>query len=894
MATPTKEASVVTNPGGTGSSIVPTLPSHQANDEIEIWVTKTGNAAWSAPAGWTIRHQVNSPGSASTSTQGTLLYRRVLSTDSLPLSSPTCNLGATVTRHAIARTIRGADIEGVYTTPSWNATAIGSGTANPIRPASVTTPAPEMLVTHYYCQRLATNAPEPTGYTEDQQVITSGTLVSNVSQKNVADQATILSNQDASPTSGGRWAAVITCAPSIDYPYYRSGSQATATGTSVAPTKPTGTTNSDQRGNKDVMIATVEAAGTPDVSAQDTGLWQEIPIWDGFTSGNGTSVKKYWCHATANPNMTFERSTSGEISVCITTYYNCHQTNPIGNSDADPRASSTTSTWDALNRSNSKALVQATCVADGTPSFTSPTGWIERMDGLGIACSDQTYAIADVTGADSFTLSAASPTLVGLVEVVGVASEGSSGLTLSFSETIANLADAQALGYGLLHTDNAANLADSAGLGYGLSILGDVLSLSDGSLQILGHGTSFADSIDNLADALLLLGHGLLSFVDDAANLSDVLLLGYGHVLADDAANWADEFSFSVSDNELSVQAGDTLNLFADSRTEILSHELALDDVQALSDSYAQELEHQEIFADVLSQQDSPDVVLGYEFALADNSLFAADELLIGYGIGFSDAFTLTDTQVSLLGFELLPTDVLVLTDEYSQQLDHLTAFADLLSFQDALSSTLDHLLTVEDELVLTDDFAHDIALGPLREVGLTDALAQQDAITLELAHLLPAGDALVLSDEVAIAVGILLPLSEDLNLWSEEFQAQADWLLSASDSLVIADGIRLLSHELLPLADSFALSDSFVSLLEGPVREVILSDNLSNWQDAASITTASTGYIGLEFSDVMLLNDHPFILRGPYIPSQKRKTIVPLRARTTVVPKRERETTVG
>lgn len=379
MAFPTKQDSVVTNPGGTGSSIVPTLPSHAANDEIEIWVTKTGNAAWSAPAGWAIARQVTSPGSASTSTQGTLLYRRVLSTDTLPLSSPTCSLGATVTRHAVARTVRGADIEGVYTTPSWSAIGTGSGTANPIRPASVTTPAPEMMVTHYYCQRLATNAPEPSGYTQDQEVITSGTLVTNVSQKNVADQATVLSNQDASPTSGGRWAAVITCAPSDDYPYYRSGSQATATGINVTPALPTGTTSSDQRGNKDLIIATAEAAGTNPFPA--TGAdWTEITSWQQSTSGGSTTVRKYWALYDDSLDRQFNRLGSGEISVCLTTYYNVHQTTPIGNSDADPRASSTTSAFDAVARLAAKCLMQATSVADGTPSFTPPTGWIERMD----------------------------------------------------------------------------------------------------------------------------------------------------------------------------------------------------------------------------------------------------------------------------------------------------------------------------------------------------------------------------------------------------------------------------------------------------------------------------------------------------------------------------------
>lgn len=435
MAFPTKQDSVVTNPGGTGSSIVPTLSSHQAEDVIEIWVTKTGNAAWSAPAGWAIARQVTSPGSASTSAQGTLLYRRVLSTDTLPLSSPTCSLGATVTRHAVARTVRGADIEGVYTTPSWSAIGTGSGTANPIRPASVTTPAPEMMATHYYCQRLATNAPEPSGYTQDQEVITSGTLVTNVSQKNVADQATVLSNQDASPTSGGRWAAVITCAPSDDYPYYRSGSQATATATSVTPALPTGTTATDQRGNKDLIIATAEAAGTTP-TPNTPGDWVEIGgPWTGTTSGGATSVSKWRALYDGSLDRQFNRSGSGEISVCFTTYYNVNQTTPIGNSDADPRASSTTSAFDAVARLAAKCLMQATSVADGAPSFTPPTGWIERMDGLGITCAEQTFNPTGNTASASFTLSAGSPTLTGLVEIVGLNDSLVTPSTLALADT---------------------------------------------------------------------------------------------------------------------------------------------------------------------------------------------------------------------------------------------------------------------------------------------------------------------------------------------------------------------------------------------------------------------------------------------------------------------------
>lgn len=430
MATPITVASVVTNPGGTGSTIVPVLPSHQADDVIEIFVGKTGNVAWSAPAGWTIKHQ-STVGTSSNGTVGTLLYRRVLSTDSLPLPNPTCNLGATVTRGAIAITKRGADTESVYNSASWGATSTTTGTANPIRPFSVVTPAPEMLVHHYYCQRAATNAPEPTGYTEDQQIIISGTLVLNVSEKNVADQQTTLNNQDASPTSGARWVGMISCTPSSDYPYYRSGSQATtASGTSVTPTKPTGTTDNDTRGNADVMIITVEGSGSTTLAMADTGLWNEVGgAWSGTTGGGGSSVKKFWCYATPTPNMQATRTGTGEISACVTTYYNCNQSNPIGVFDADARASSSAPTFDAITRGSTKSVVTATVVADGTPTFAFPGGWTERMDGLGIGCGDQTYNAVGDSASGSIGLSAASPTLIGLLELIGIASASLTTLT---------------------------------------------------------------------------------------------------------------------------------------------------------------------------------------------------------------------------------------------------------------------------------------------------------------------------------------------------------------------------------------------------------------------------------------------------------------------------------
>lgn len=215
MAFPTTFASVVTNPGGTGSTITPVLPTHAANDVIEIFVAKTGNVAWSAPAGWAIKQQLITSGSAAASCVGTLLYRKVLPGDTLPLANPLCTLGATVTRSAVAITKRSADVDGVHTAPAWLAFGSATGTANPIRPSAITTVTPDALVHHYYCQRAATTAPEPTSYTQTQQVIISGTLVLNVSERNVAAQNTLLSNQDASPTSGARWVGMIAATPPL-------------------------------------------------------------------------------------------------------------------------------------------------------------------------------------------------------------------------------------------------------------------------------------------------------------------------------------------------------------------------------------------------------------------------------------------------------------------------------------------------------------------------------------------------------------------------------------------------------------------------------------------------------------------------------------------------------
>lgn len=213
MATPTVRDSTLTNPGSTGSNITAVLPIHAAGDIIIIPIGNTGNTAWLGdPAGWTRRTQ-NIVGTSANGIVGTVFYRRVLTTDSLPLASPLFTLGATVTRAALAWSIDGASEDGIFTLPAWSGNGFTTGTNNPVRPPSITTQTIDSLILHFYFQRSATNAPDPATYTQDEEIIISGTLVGNGANKAVASQETVLSNQDASPTSGVRWMAGIIAVP---------------------------------------------------------------------------------------------------------------------------------------------------------------------------------------------------------------------------------------------------------------------------------------------------------------------------------------------------------------------------------------------------------------------------------------------------------------------------------------------------------------------------------------------------------------------------------------------------------------------------------------------------------------------------------------------------------
>lgn len=411
MPVPVSQAEVVSAPSGTGTTIAITLPSHQEDDVLIVQAGWKGNQAPQTLTGWNL-HFSNATGTAANGCGQGIWWRRVNPSETV--SNPTLTIGTTaVERRAIAYCIRGADIDNPANT-FWQKQQSVGNSATPT-PAGVTTLAPNYLLLHLVTCRGNSAITPPTGYNEEQDSAEGTTICVEGSTKTQATAATV-SGQAAS-ISSNRWVAAIIAIPSPDYSYFRSQTSQTATSTQVTGTPPTGLTSADFYGRKDLVLATVEAAGTAP-SPNTPADWAEIATWSTTTSGGATTVRQYAALYDGSIDFVFVRTGSGEISLNLSVYRNAHQTVPIGNVNVRQNASSTTSTWDALTRSSTKSTVAAICVADGVPSYTAPAGWIEREDGLGMTCADQIFEADGSTASASFTLSTASPTVVGLVEIL--------------------------------------------------------------------------------------------------------------------------------------------------------------------------------------------------------------------------------------------------------------------------------------------------------------------------------------------------------------------------------------------------------------------------------------------------------------------------------------------
>lgn len=411
MGVPVPQSQVVTNPGGTGTTITIVLPSHVEDDEIEIVVAWKGNQAPTVLTGWTHRFTPTT-GTATNGLGIGVWWRRVGPSETV--SNPTLTIGATaVERIAIAFLTRGADIDNPGNT-FWQKQSTVGNSASPA-PAGITTLAPNYLLYQIVAARGNTAITPNASYTELQDAAVGSTLALNLTHRTQATAATV--SGETSTISSNRWVAAIIAIPSPDYPYFRSQTSTTANSTGVTGTLPTGTTDADFYGRADGMLAVVKAAGSG-INITADAAWANVANWDIDTSTGSDSVEVFAAEYASGRSLSFTRPTSGVISVQLLTYRNIHQTAFIGNSSANTQAG-TPSTFDAQVRQNTKSTVVSLIVtdADANNVHAAPSGFTERSDGLGIGSADRTYEDGGTTPAGSWTTTNAA-NVVGLIELL--------------------------------------------------------------------------------------------------------------------------------------------------------------------------------------------------------------------------------------------------------------------------------------------------------------------------------------------------------------------------------------------------------------------------------------------------------------------------------------------
>lgn len=242
---------------------------------------------------------------------------------------------------------------------------------------------------------------------------------------------------------------------------------------------------------------------------------------------------------------------------------------------------------------NQAALTgNGTLVAHGSADTTTtpPTNWTEIQD---TNFSNDTVALETAFRASGFTGTAITFGAASSTQFCSHALEldvtvAPVPLTQSAADSVDNLADARALGYGNLHADSVNNLADTAQVvvGYVLAASDSVNNLVDGAVQVVGVATTLTDTLAALADAQAQLLAYLLALTDTtAANWADAhqLLLSQRLALADDATNVADAAAVELT---YLTAFSDSLPALADTETHALAIALEFSDsVDSLTDS---------------------------------------------------------------------------------------------------------------------------------------------------------------------------------------------------------------------------------------------------------------------------------------------------------------------
>ncbi|HTG95720.1 MAG TPA: hypothetical protein VL866_24170 [Pyrinomonadaceae bacterium] len=340
--------------------------------------------------------------------------------------------------------------------------------------------------------------------------------------------------------------------------------------------------------------------------------------------------------------------------------------------------------------------------------------------------------------------------------------------------------------------------------------------------------------------------------------------IGYG-LLITEALDALTETLNLHSDGELrtsdSLALTDAFTLHLHVISSVL--ELELDDQLSLDDSCA--LGHGLSCVDSVSLTDSVAVQLGYLAQFSDSlqSFNDSVSLQLGQLAALSDSLTLTDSELTTLGYEEQATDTLVLTDAETNELSYRFTFTETITLTDSLalgiglifadtaailtdsiSTQLDHLLDFSDSLIIIDSVV--ITLGYAESAS--DSLLLTDAESHRLDQLRAFSDLLVLTDEVALGFGLLF--TDNVATFTDSISVRLNELLNFSDSLVLADNVSLrLAYEL-QFADSIDnLLDNETQRLE---QRLTFTDSLNTLSDSLTFTLGEV----LSFSDSITLID--------------------------------------
>lgn len=384
------------------------------------------------------------------------------------------------------------------------------------------------------------------------------------------------------------------------------------------------------------------------------------------------------------------------------------------------------------------------------------------------------------------------------------------------------LVDSLKMGYGFILSDNEGpNWADqfdfSAGGGFNLQLLDDLVMqdfLGAGYGNLQSDQLILVDSLNAgygnvLVDAMTLTDAekatlGMLETLTDSLAFTESLLLGYGNLINEQIV-LTDAFNESMNTPALQESLNDAMSMTdfmgAGYGLVIFDNDNFWNDSLNFNENAAQMTE---ILNDALTMSDF--LRAGYGNAVADQ-IVLVESLNTGYGGLFTDALTLNDSSVIVLGLIQALTD-----DDGGNWADFIPSFtldihmlvmeAMLMvdNYQDFLNGT-NLMLGVSDDLVMTDSLV-ELLNTPNFALGLVDDMVMADSFIEFLQGstlFLGVADAMQQVDSLGLGYGYLV--HDSTFFWND---AVAEQLNSGSSTIQFA------------FTDALNQLDSFASLLTG------------------------------------------------------------------------------